>query len=343
MPGAAAYSCALERAYADAGVDPATDRLSGGQRQRHSAEDRMEAAALASFFGSRMDHRRSCAVASVKGEIGHCGAASGLASFVRGCLALYQEIIPPLAAGLETPLAELADAGPLLSPPRPTLLAAQPRRRPTPRRGQRLRRRRHLQPCGPRRMGQALPQSEPERLAPLGTGTEFLFTLAGGNPCGTVQGLETAAPHGPSRHAVRTSPPWPGTGTTAGRGASRQTARHRPGRPGPARSSPRSSTRGEPPPQRLAADRPPTPLPPRSLRDRLFYSPAPLGRDGKIAFVFPGSGNHFPGMGMELSSRWPEIFRRQDAENLYLREPVPAGALLERRPCSRSSTTTTGR
>src|SRR5262249_50204886 len=56
-----------------------------------------------------------------------------------------------------------------------------------------------------------------------------------------------------------------------------------------------------------------------SLRDRLFFSPAPLGGDGKIAFVFPGSGNHYPGMGMELSCRWPEIFRRQDLDNLYLR------------------------
>ena len=35
--------------------------------------------------------------------------------------------------------------------------------------------------------------------------------------------------------------------------------------------------------------------------------------------VFPGSGNHFEGMGMEISSRWPELFRRQDAANQFLR------------------------
>ena len=56
-----------------------------------------------------------------------------------------------------------------------------------------------------------------------------------------------------------------------------------------------------------------------ALRDRLFYSPQPLGPAGKIAFVFPGSGNHYPGMGMELFSRWPEILHRQDQENLLLR------------------------
>src|SRR6185369_3562049 len=60
-------------------------------------------------------------------------------------------------------------------------------------------------------------------------------------------------------------------------------------------------------------------LPHPALRDRLFYSPAPLGKDARIGFIFPGSGNHFAGMGMALSTRWPEIFRKQDYHNLYLR------------------------
>jgi PfaB family protein len=57
-----------------------------------------------------------------------------------------------------------------------------------------------------------------------------------------------------------------------------------------------------------------------SLRDRLFFSAKPLGSEGKIGFVYPGSGNHYPGMGMELSARWPEIYRRQDGENQRLRD-----------------------
>ncbi len=44
------------------------------------------------------------------------------------------------------------------------------------------------------------------------------------------------------------------------------------------------------------------------------FSPCP----GKTAFVYPGSGNHYPGMGRELSAAWPEIFRTQDAENRFL-------------------------
>jgi 3-hydroxymyristoyl/3-hydroxydecanoyl-(acyl carrier protein) dehydratase len=56
-----------------------------------------------------------------------------------------------------------------------------------------------------------------------------------------------------------------------------------------------------------------------ALRDRVFYAPDPLGPAGKVAFVFPGSGNHFPGMGRDLSANWPDVLRRQQAENRRLR------------------------
>ncbi len=55
-----------------------------------------------------------------------------------------------------------------------------------------------------------------------------------------------------------------------------------------------------------------------ALRDRLFYSAQPFGGEGKIAFVFPGSGNHFAGMGRELSAHWPEIYRQQEQHSEYL-------------------------
>src|SRR6185369_14923879 len=32
---------------------------------------------------------------------------------------------------------------------------------------------------------------------------------------------------------------------------------------------------------------------PAQFRDRIFYSPEPLGPTGQIAFVYPGSGNDF--------------------------------------------------
>jgi len=54
------------------------------------------------------------------------------------------------------------------------------------------------------------------------------------------------------------------------------------------------------------------------LRDRVFYSPEPLGSQGQLAFVFPGSGNHFAGMGRELSARWPAVYDSQDAASRFL-------------------------
>ena len=39
---------------------------------------------------------------------------------------------------------------------------------------------------------------------------------------------------------------------------------------------------------------------------------------GRIAFVFPGSGNQFGDMGRELALQWPEILRLQDRENARL-------------------------
>jgi acyl transferase domain-containing protein/3-hydroxymyristoyl/3-hydroxydecanoyl-(acyl carrier protein) dehydratase len=50
--------------------------------------------------------------------------------------------------------------------------------------------------------------------------------------------------------------------------------------------------------------------------------PQPLGPLPRLAFVFPGSGNHYPGMGRELSAEFPEVLRRQDAQTDYLRDQV---------------------
>ena len=56
------------------------------------------------------------------------------------------------------------------------------------------------------------------------------------------------------------------------------------------------------------------PARPRVLR------PKPLGPKAKVAFVFPGSGNQFDGMGRDLSAHWPEVLRRQHAESERLRD-----------------------
>ena len=42
----------------------------------------------------------------------------------------------------------------------------------------------------------------------------------------------------------------------------------------------------------------------------------------RLAFVYPGLGNQFPGMGRALSVIWPEVLRAQDAENEFLRDQL---------------------
>jgi acyl transferase domain-containing protein/3-hydroxymyristoyl/3-hydroxydecanoyl-(acyl carrier protein) dehydratase len=49
--------------------------------------------------------------------------------------------------------------------------------------------------------------------------------------------------------------------------------------------------------------------------ERIFYSPDPLGPRGQVAFVYPGSGNDFVGMGQELAVFWPAILHRQAQTN----------------------------
>lgn len=59
------------------------------------------------------------------------------------------------------------------------------------------------------------------------------------------------------------------------------------------------------------------PMPP-VFRERIFYTPRPLAFEGKTAFVFPGSGNHFAGMGQQLSGLWPHVFQTQEYKNNFL-------------------------
>ena len=50
----------------------------------------------------------------------------------------------------------------------------------------------------------------------------------------------------------------------------------------------------------------------------------------RLAFVYPGLGNQFAGMGRDLSALWPDVLDAQDLENAYLKTnsiPASGGAI----------------
>lgn len=61
---------------------------------------------------------------------------------------------------------------------------------------------------------------------------------------------------------------------------------------------------------------------PAAGRDGYFFAPEPLGPDTQVAFVFPGSGSHFVGMGRALARHWPNVFRALDRETEHLASQI---------------------
>jgi PfaB family protein len=49
--------------------------------------------------------------------------------------------------------------------------------------------------------------------------------------------------------------------------------------------------------------------------ERIFFTREPLAKKNKLAFVFPGSGNHFQGMGQDIACHWPKILNHLESEN----------------------------
>jgi acyl transferase domain-containing protein/3-hydroxymyristoyl/3-hydroxydecanoyl-(acyl carrier protein) dehydratase len=314
LPDEGAYRMALEQAYREAGGGPASVAYVEAHGSGDPVEDELEARALASFFGTR-PAAQPLAVGSAKADVGHAGAAAGFASLIKACLALDQQILPPLRH-LDRPRAELAEgAGRFLLPDAPRYW---------------LRDRTE----GPRRAGVSSVGSDGncvhvvlegweagacverrDRLQPLGARREALFVVEGRDAHALREGLGRLRTHldeAEGRPLGEAARRWH-TGSPASLGA-------------PLAVGLVARDRGELLEQidfaqrSLARDAAqPLPATPPAFRDRVFYSPEPLGRTGQVAFVFPGSGNDFPGMGRDLAAHWPELLRRQDGENDRLR------------------------
>ncbi|MFE2526757.1 SDR family NAD(P)-dependent oxidoreductase [Streptomyces sp. NPDC059382] len=105
---------ALERAYARAGVTPADVGLIEAHGTGTVVGDSTELAVLSELFTASGAETGSCALGSVKSQIGHTKCAAGLAGLIKAAWAVHTGIRPP-TAHLSTPNAAWrAEDGPFV-------------------------------------------------------------------------------------------------------------------------------------------------------------------------------------------------------------------------------------
>ncbi|MGW2053072.1 SDR family NAD(P)-dependent oxidoreductase [Streptomyces sp. NPDC001840] len=94
-PRPAGQRAALTRAYRNAGVSPADVGLIEAHGTGTVVGDRTELATLTEVFTEAGAQPASCAIGSVKSQIGHTKCAAGLAGLIKTTLALHHGVKPP--------------------------------------------------------------------------------------------------------------------------------------------------------------------------------------------------------------------------------------------------------
>ncbi len=312
---AATYASSLVRACAEAGTDPADVDFLECTSSGCAADDKPEAEALSALLGATK-RPFPLAVGAGRGRFGHTGAASGVVGLIRAALAVHHQTLPPtVAAGRIQPADGLYSS----RLPRFWLTDTGHTRRAAVAASGADGSSIHIvleewanRPAE-RLAAVPTPAPLPEALFIVdgGTGPEVaeklhqLERLADERTGWPVLALATHwhrafAPHGLRKYAV-TFVARSVAELRAQADVAWESIRHRP-------------------------EAPLMPDPAPAVRDRVFYSPNPLGPKAQLALVFPGSGNQFAGMGRDLSGWFPAAFRRQQAENTLLRGQVAPDA-----------------
>ena len=301
LPSVNTYTRSLQQACADAHIAPDSISCIETYGSGHADEDRLETGALCSVFSNNSDDQ-STVITSVKADIGHTGAASGLASVAKASLALYHRVLPPLRNVLsdqtrfreysrfsvhQTPQYWLRDR---LAGPRRALATSIG--------------------TGGSCCHVVLEQAEHSITNAIDTSSvlsggchDQLFSIEADERTQLHAGLDHLAELLRTRSNEDISAiarRWFESNREHGRRkraisllAANQTQLLE------------LITQAR---QIVEGGRVP-------IGDRIYFTDQPLVDTGKIAFVFPGSGNHFRGMGRDIACRWPEVLENLDREN----------------------------
>lgn len=107
-PNPAGQIRAFKRAYGEAGFEPGTLGLMEAHGTSTGAGDQAEVETMIRAFASGRVTPKSCAIGSIKNQIGHTKGAAGAASLIKTALALYHKTLPP-HINVRDPLDPIAD------------------------------------------------------------------------------------------------------------------------------------------------------------------------------------------------------------------------------------------
>ncbi|KAI9830656.1 MAG: hypothetical protein M1819_005466 [Sarea resinae] len=110
LPNSEAQSDVIESVYTSAGLDPNDTLYVEAHGTGTQAGDKAEFASISKVFCEQRNRESDLYVGSVKANIGHLEAASGVAGLIKGILVLKKGLIPP-HAGLITPKPSLLSEG----------------------------------------------------------------------------------------------------------------------------------------------------------------------------------------------------------------------------------------
>ncbi|MCZ7649053.1 MAG: type I polyketide synthase [Planctomycetota bacterium] len=323
--GADPLEDAVRRAWSDAGLVPE----SGGYLETAAHPSVSDPGAdLAAWLAALTPEGRPGALVlgHLASDIGHAGAATGLAALVRACLCLHHRMLPPLRQ--EGRATEGLDLGPACLAPRAPQAwlrnrADGPRRAGVSVRGEGGSCAHALleeyAPRGARPAHDLRTCAEPALLP-----QPALLLVEGDAPEDLLAGLQRL-----ERFAQARALDGPASLAAAWLRAQPPQAAKRQGLALIARDPNELRQRLDAARELVRAGAPRR----HAGAEEVFHAPEPLR--GPLAFVYPGSGNAFAGMGRELALLAPGLARNQDLENERFRDQLRPDLFWNAAPGSR--------